>query len=156
MRKPSPAPKRRIRRRKLQLLIMTIAIIGVILVGAIYAWDYRPQTLVDETTSIKESYVRQLNIDTSFGSRNVNITVETFQIPVLVIFWWQQGTTNARILFGNQPVQVNSTFTTNVSVQNSGGIYYLMVAKSEAACGPCMSNCEAPTCVTTIRVVVKV
>ena len=111
---------------------MTIAIIGVILVGAIYAWDYRPQTLVDETTSIKESYVRQLNIDTSFGSRNVNITVETFQIPVLVIFWWQQGTTNARILFGNQPVQVNSTFTTNVSVQNSGGIYYLMVAKRRA------------------------
>src|SRR5437867_13236784 len=98
MRKPSPAPKRRIRRRKLQLLIMTIAIIGVTLVGAIYAWDYRPPTLADETTSITESYVRQLNIDTSFGSTNVNITVETCQIPVRAIIRWQQGTTNARIL----------------------------------------------------------
>ena len=134
---------------------MTIAIIGLILFGAIYAWDYRPQTLVDETTSIRESYVRQFNIDTTFGSRDVKITVETLQIPAYVIFWWQQGTTNARILFGNQQVLVNSTLTTNVSVQNSGGTYYLMVEKSEMACTPCM-NCESPTCITTIHVVVKV
>src|SRR5436309_15275877 len=106
---------------------MTIAIIGVILVGAIYAWDYRPQTLVDDTTSIKESYVRQLNIDTSFGSRNVNITVETFQISVLVIFWWQQGTTNAIILFCSQQFKVNSTVKTHVSVQQSVGNYYWCV-----------------------------
>lgn len=151
----SSAPKRRLPHRKLQRLLMIIVIIIIILFGVIYGWDYRPQTLIDETTSIRESYVRQVNIDTSFGSRNVEIVVETLQIPTYVTFWWQQGTTNARILFGNQQVQVNSTSTTNVSVQNPGGTYYLMVAKSETECAPCM-NCEAPTCVTTIHVVVKV
>src|SRR6266487_1365106 len=155
MRRSSLAPKRRFWKGKIPLLIIITAIIGLILFGGIYSWDYRSQTLVDETTSIKESYVRQFNIDTTFGSRNVEITVETLQIPAYVIFWWQQGTTNARILFGNQQVLVNSTFTTNVSVQNSGGTYYLMVAKSETTCTPCM-NCESPTCITTIHVVVKV
>src|SRR5437870_8875935 len=100
----SSAPKRRLPHRKLQRLLMIIVII-IILFGVIYGWDYRPQTLIDETTSIRESYVRQVNIDTSFGSRNVEIVVETLQIPTYVTFWWQQGTTNDRILFVNQQDQ---------------------------------------------------
>src|SRR5438876_11237942 len=83
----SSAPKRRRPRRKLQRLLMIIVIIIIILFSVIYGWEYRPQTLIDETTSIRESYVRQVNIDTSFGSRNVEIVVETLQIPTYVTFW---------------------------------------------------------------------
>ena len=108
---------------------MVLAIL--VSVAAFYAWDYRPQTLADETLSIKESHLWTMNIDLSFGSRSVQITVDTYQIPVFVTFWWQSGT-NAFVYLQTQQVSVNSTWTTSVTLHNSGGQYNLLVAKSEA------------------------
>ena len=153
--KSSRTPKGRSRPRKRALAIVMLVIVGVLAFVTFYAWEYRPQTLVNETTTIKESFVWQMNVDVTFGSRNVEITVETLTHPVLVTFWWQKGATIAKLYLGNQLVDVNSPSTMNVSVHDSGGIYYLMVQKSEVACAPC-TNCEDTTCVTTINVVVRV
>src|SRR5438876_5230705 len=57
----SSAPKRRLPHRKLQRLLMIIVIIIIILFGVIYGWDYRPQTLIDETTSIRDRKSTRLN-----------------------------------------------------------------------------------------------
>ena len=96
-----------------------------------FAWEYRPQTLIDENVSIKEEYVRQLSVDVSFGNRNLQITLETYTLPVYATLWWQSGT-NALVYFQSQPVAVNSTWTTTVTLHNSGGEYSFLVAKSEA------------------------
>jgi len=117
------------RRKALLVTVMIIAIVGALAI--FYGWEYRPQTLIDETVSIKEEYVRQISVDLSFGDRNAQITVETYTIPVYATLWWQSGT-NALLYFQNQPVAVNSTWTTTVTLHNSGGEYSFLVAKSEA------------------------
>jgi len=82
------------------------------------------------TLPIKEQYLQQLNVDLSFGDRNVGITVETYALPVYVTLWWQSGT-NALVYLQNQPVAVNSTWTTTVMLHNSGGQYSFLVSKNE-------------------------
>src|SRR5207245_10626951 len=91
-----------------RIVILAIAILTIVgPVGIFYAWDYRAQTLIDDTVSIRESYVQQFSIDLSFGSRNVEIAVETHTIPVYVTFWWQSRT-NAVVYLRCQPVDVKS------------------------------------------------
>ena len=87
--------------------------------------------MVDDSRSIKESYSWTIGVDLSFGDRSLQISVETYQIPAFVNFWWQSGT-NAVVYFQAQPVSVNSTWTTSVTLHNSGGQYHVLVAKSEA------------------------
>jgi hypothetical protein len=107
---------------------MVLAIVGGVL--TFYAWDYRPQTLVEDTVSIKESQLWTMSVDLLFGDRTMQLSVETSQIPVFVTFWWQSGT-NAFVYIQSQPVAVNSTWTTTVTLHNSGGQYNLLVTKSE-------------------------
>ncbi len=117
------------RRKSLLVAIVTLAIVGSF--GIFYAWEYRTQVLLDETASIKETYIRQLNFNVFFGNRGMGVTVETYKIPVYVTLWWQSGT-NAFVYLQDQPVAVNSTWTTSVTLHNSGGHYWFLVAKSEA------------------------
>jgi len=107
---------------------VVIAIAGCLVIS--YAWDYRPQTLTDVTIPIKEQYLQQVSVDLSFGDRNVEIAVETYALPVYVTLWWQSGT-SALIYLKNQPVTVNSTWTTSVTLHNSGGQYSFLVSKNE-------------------------
>jgi hypothetical protein len=115
-------------RRPVIIAIMILGIVGGVL--TFYAWDYRPQTLVEDTVSIKESQLWTLSVDLFFGDRTMQLSVETYQIPVFVTFWWQSGT-NAFVYLQSQPVAVNSTWTTTVTLHNSGGQYNILVTKSE-------------------------
>ena len=99
--------------------------------GAFYAWEYRPQTLIDETVPIKEEYLRQLNVTVLLGNRNVAVTVQTYNIPVFVTLWWQSGT-SASVYVQDEAVAVNSTWTRSVTLHDSGGRYQLIVNKNES------------------------
>jgi hypothetical protein len=121
-------PERMLFRRPIMIAIVILAIVGG--VSTFYAWDYRPQTLVNDTVSIKESQLWTMSVDLLFGDRTTQLSVETYQIPVFVTFWWQSGT-NAFVLLQSQPVAVNSTWATTVTLHNSGGQYNVLVSKSE-------------------------
>jgi hypothetical protein len=115
-----------------RIVILAVVIIGM--AGSLvifYAWDYRPQTLADVTVSIKEQYSQPFNVDLVFGDRNVEVVVQTSNLPVYATLWWQSGT-NALIYIKSQPVSVNSTWTSSVTLHNSGGQYFFLVAKNEA------------------------
>jgi hypothetical protein len=116
--------------RKRILILVTIVVAIVLGVVGFYAWDYRRQTLIDDTVSIKEQQTWQFGLDLSFGGRDVQVSIETYNIPIYATLWWQSGT-EAVLYVQHQPVGVNSTWTASVTLRNSGGQYSIIVSKNE-------------------------